>query len=142
MAYNILIVDDSAVMRGMILKTLQMSGISLSAVHQAANGVDGLKALEDNWIDLALVDINMPVMNGQEMIDRVRENPRTADLPVIVVSTESSETRIGQLQAKGARFIHKPFDPQKFFNMIKDMTGVSDDEQFGDSAVPSGGDDF
>ncbi len=142
MAYNILVVDDSRVMRRMIIKTLHMSGLHFDEVHQAGNGVEGLKALEDNWIDLALVDINMPVMNGQDMIDHVRANPKTVDLPVIVVSTEASETRIEQLKAKGARFVHKPFNPQQFFTLIKDMTGVSDDQQFGDSDLPSGDCDF
>ena len=98
MAVNVLIVDDSAVMRAMILKTLQMSGLPLGEIHQAGNGQEGLDALDQHWIDLALVDINMPVMNGEEMIDRMRENPDTKDIRVVVISTEGSETRIKRLQ--------------------------------------------
>jgi len=75
MAINILIVDDSSVMRAMILKTMHMSGLPLGETYQAANGQEGLDALEQHWIDLAIVDINMPVMNGEEMIDRMQENP-------------------------------------------------------------------
>ena len=101
MAINVLIVDDSAVVRAMILKILVASGIDVGEAHQAANGQAGLEELSKHWIDLAFVDINMPVMNGEEMINKVRENPLWADLPVIVVSTEGSETRIERLQAEG-----------------------------------------
>lgn len=142
MACNVLIVDDSMVMRKMLIRMLHLSGVSLGAVYQASNGADGLKALADNPIDLALVDINMPVMNGEEMIKHVREDPPSAGLSIIVVSTEASETRIEQLRANNVRFIHKPFDPADFYKLIKEMTGAPDGEQSGDGAVPSGGHDF
>jgi two-component system chemotaxis response regulator CheY len=142
MALNILVVDDSSVMRSMIIKTLHMSGLPLGEVHQASNGQEGLQVLDSTWIDLALVDINMPIMNGEEMIEKVRENTTTTDLPVIVVSTESSEARIEMLQKSGVGFVHKPFTPEILRKTIVGMTGVSDDEQFGDGALPFGGYDF
>ncbi len=118
MAINVLIVDDSRIMRTMILKTLQMTGIALGEVFQAGNGEEGLKALEENWIDLAIVDINMPVMNGEEMIDRMRANPEMREMPVVVVSTEGSETRIARLEKKGVVFIHKPFEAETIRDTI------------------------
>ncbi|OQY45219.1 MAG: two-component system response regulator [Desulfobacteraceae bacterium 4572_87] len=121
MSINVLIVDDSRIMRTMILKTLQMTGISLGEVFQAGNGREGLESLEQNWIDLAIVDINMPVMNGEEMIDRMRANPEMKDLPAVVVSTEGSETRIARLEAKGAVFIHKPFQAETIRDTIVDL---------------------
>jgi len=127
MAVNVLIVDDSSVMRAMIGKTLRMSGIPLSEVHQAANGEEGLEALDQHWIDLVLVDINMPVMNGEEMIDRMLANPDTADIPKLVVSTESSQDRIDRLQGKGAEFIHKPFTPEEIRDKIMKLLGLGDD---------------
>jgi two-component system, chemotaxis family, chemotaxis protein CheY len=72
---NILIVDDSAVMRSMIRKTIELSGLPLGEIHQAADGREGLTALETNWIDLVIADINMPVMNGEEMIERMQAVP-------------------------------------------------------------------
>ena len=69
MSLNVLVVDDSAVMRAMIIKTLRLSGLPLGEVHEAANGQEGLGTLDEHWIDLVLVDINMPVMNGEEMIE-------------------------------------------------------------------------
>jgi len=124
MAINVLIVDDSAVVRAMILKTLRASGLDVGEAHQAANGRAGIDQLSQHWVDVAFVDINMPVMNGEEMIDQVRANPVWADLPIIVVSTEGSETRIERLQEKGARFVHKPFSPEAVRDVLGEMLGV------------------
>jgi two-component system chemotaxis response regulator CheY len=89
--------------------------------------LEGLTLLKNNWIDLALVDINMPVMNGEELIAKVREIPELADLAIVVVSTESSATRIQSLRAKGAGFVHKPFTPEMLRQIIVAMTGISDE---------------
>ncbi|MEN6370450.1 MAG: response regulator [Armatimonadota bacterium] len=141
MALNILVVDDSLVMRTMIIKTLRLSGLELGEIYQASNGQEGLQVLEDNWVDLALVDINMPVMSGEEMIDKVRQDPGISDLPVVVVSTESSETRIEMLQKKGAEFVHKPFTPEILRETITGVTGVTN-EQGSDGADEFSGNDF
>ncbi len=124
MAVNILIVDDSAVVRAMILKTLKVAGVPVGEAYQAADGKAGLEALEANWIDLVFADINMPIMTGEEMIDRMRQNPAWRDLPVIVVSTEGSQTRIEQLRQKGARFIHKPFAPEVVREVVQEIIGI------------------
>ncbi|MEI7836599.1 MAG: response regulator [Planctomycetota bacterium] len=121
MALNILIVDDSAVTRAVILKTLVMSGIPIGQTRQAANGREGLDVLEKEWIDLVFVDINMPVMNGEEMIEHVRANPLWKDIPLVVVSTEGSETRIDRLQANGAKFVHKPFTPELIRDVVEEI---------------------
>ena len=124
MAINVLVVDDSTVVRTMILKTLRACGYDLGEAYQAANGQLGLEELSQHWIDLAFVDINMPVMNGEEMINKVRENPVWADLPIIVVSTEGSETRIERLQQKGAYFVHKPFSPEAVREVVDKIIGA------------------
>jgi len=130
MSINILIVDDSAVMRAMILKTMRMAGLPLGETYQAANGQEGLDVLNQHWIDLVIADINMPIMNGEEMIDRMQENPDTKEIPIIVVSTEGSKARIERLQHKGAMFIHKPFSPEIIRDTIEAITGVGvSDEQ-------------
>ncbi len=129
MAINLLLVDDSKVMRAMVLKTMRMAEIPLSEVHEASNGQEGLERLEDNWIDLAIVDINMPVMNGEEMIDRMKENPETRDIPVVVISTEGSKARIERLQHKGATFIHKPFSAESIRDTVKDLLKMEDHDE-------------
>lgn len=124
MSLNVLVVDDSGVARTMIAKTLQLAGLPLGEVHQAANGQEGLAQLEKHWVDVVFVDINMPVMNGEEMIERIRANPAWQDLPLVVVSTEGSQTRIERLQQKGAKFVHKPFTPETVRELVQEMTGV------------------
>jgi two-component system chemotaxis response regulator CheY len=123
MAVNILVVDDSGVMRSMIAKTIKLSGLVLGEIQQAANGQEGLEALSQHWIDLVIVDINMPVMNGEEMIDKMLEQPELKDIPIVVISTEGSQTRVERLQDKGARFIHKPFTPEAVRDTVKELLG-------------------
>ena len=127
MALIILVVDDSAVMRTMIIKSVGLTGLPVQEIHQASHGQEALDVLARQWIDLALVDINMPVMDGIELISRIRQMPEFIDLPLIVVSTESSSTRIAALEKEGARFVHKPFSPEKLRATIVEMTGVACD---------------
>jgi two-component system chemotaxis response regulator CheY len=131
MALNILVVDDSSVMRAIIIKTLRLSKLPLGEILEATNGQEALKVVNDNWIDLALVDINMPVMDGEEMINRLRENPETADLPIIIVSTEGCETRKEKLMKKKAGFVHKPFTPETLRFAILKTLGGSDEQKAG-----------
>jgi two-component system chemotaxis response regulator CheY len=135
MALNILVVDDSSVMRAMIIKTLRLSQLPLGEVLEAPNGQEALKVLDGKWIDLALVDINMPVMDGEEMIDRLRQNPVTEDLPVIIISTEGSETRKEMLMQKGAGFVHKPFTPETLRDIILKTLGGLDEQKAGDETI-------
>jgi len=125
MALNVLIVDDSATMRRMVARTLEMSGLALGRVAEAANGREGLEVLDREWIDVLFVDINMPVMGGIEMIDAVRARPELVSLPIVVISTESSQTRIEEVRRKGVRFVHKPFTPECIREVIQDLTGVT-----------------
>lgn len=142
MSLNVLVVDDSSVMRSMVIRSLRLCGLPLSEIYEAGNGKEGLGVLEREWVDLALVDINMPVLNGEEMIKRVRENPETEALAVIVVSTESSETRIDSLRQYGAGFVHKPFSPEKLRDIILEITGVGDAGNDRFCALPGSGPDF
>jgi two-component system, chemotaxis family, chemotaxis protein CheY len=123
MAMNILIVDDSAVMRSMIIKTIQICGIEIGEIHQASDGMEGIGCLKDNWIDLLFIDVNMPIMDGMEMLEKVRENNETKDLPVLIVSTESNENRIQEIASRNAGFVHKPFTPEVLREKIIAIAG-------------------
>ena len=136
MSFNVLVVDDSAVMRSMIIRILRLSGLSFSEIYEASNGREGLDILDKKWVDLALVDINMPVMNGEEMIDQMKADPELANLPTIVISTEGSATRIERLENKGVKFIHKPFTPEIIRDAIQALTGIGGSDastEIGDS---------
>lgn len=124
MALNILVVDDSSVMRKMIIRTLNMSGVTVGDVYEAADGKRGLELLDKNWIDLLFIDVNMPIMDGMEMLNRVRNNPETRDLPVLIISTESNQKRIDEISENRAGFVHKPFTPEKLREKIVELTGV------------------
>lgn len=143
MAFNVLVVDDSAVMRAMIARVVRLSGVPLGEMYEAGNGEEGLRVIGEQWVDLILLDINMPVMNGEEMLRRLRAQPETASLPVIVVSTESSETRVAALEELGVAFVHKPFAPEELRATILRITGVTpDDEYYALPAAGGGDDDF
>jgi two-component system, chemotaxis family, chemotaxis protein CheY len=141
-AFNILVVDDSTVMRSMIIRVLQLSGLSLGQVFEAANGREGLQVLDKSRIDLALIDMNMPVMNGEEMIEALRKNKATADLPIIVVSTESNRNRVESIRRNNAEFVHKPFAPEILRKTVLQVTGVTDEHFSGESSLPKIGPDF
>ena len=127
MSLNILIVDDSAVTRQMIAKTLGMSQVPVGELFQAGDGAEALEIIEDNWIDLMFADINMPIMDGEELVQHVRANPALEDLAIIVVSTEGSQTRIDNLIALGARFVHKPFTPEQLRDVVTEMLGITNE---------------
>ncbi len=124
MALNILVVDDSLVVRKMIIKALGLSDLPLGEVFEAASGFEGLAVLDKHWVDLVLADLNMPGMNGEEMIERIRANPALSDIPIVVVSTEGSKTRIDRLSEMGARFIHKPFPPEQIQSVVTGILGL------------------
>lgn len=128
MAFNVLIVDDSAVMRAMIARVVRLSGVPLGELYEAGDGAEGLDVLEAQWVDLVLLDVNMPVMDGEAMLRRLRADPSTASLPVIVVSTEGSGARVQALEALGVAFVHKPFKPEVLRATILRVTGVNPDD--------------
>jgi two-component system chemotaxis response regulator CheY len=124
MALRVLVVDDSSVMRSIISKSLRLSGIELESVREAKNGQEGLDAIAADPVDLALVDINMPVMTGDEMIKRLKAGPHAASVKVIVVSSDHTEARLEQLAAAGVPIIHKPFNPNQLRELIIQLTGA------------------
>jgi len=121
MAINILVVDDSEIMRKMIIRTVNLCGLDIGEIYQAGNGRDGLDQLEQNWIDILFIDVNMPVMDGMEMLQKVRNNPEIKDLPILIISTESNPHRIKEISERGAGFVHKPFTPEKLREKIEEM---------------------
>lgn len=113
MAFNILIVDDSGTTRAMIRKTLGLTKLPLGQLLEAANGAEALTLLGTHWIDLVLCDINMPVMDGHELVARMHDDPVLQTIPVAIVSTEGSEERITELRALGiSAYLRKPFKPE------------------------------
>ncbi|MBW2123554.1 MAG: response regulator [Deltaproteobacteria bacterium] len=129
MALNILVVDDSQTVRAVIAKTLQLAGVPVNELHQASNGKEALDILDDHWIDLVFADINMPVMTGIEMIERMSQDGLLGTIPVVVVSTEGSASRIEELKSKGVRvYVRKPFTPELIRMVVDEIMGTDDDK--------------
>jgi two-component system, chemotaxis family, chemotaxis protein CheY len=143
MSFNVLIVDDSFSMRSVIKKVLSMSGFHMDRCFDAGNGCEGLAVLEKEWVDVILSDINMPEMNGLEMLRRMKENPVYQNIPVIVISTEGSEERINEAFCNGAKgFIKKPFLPEDLKKTLHDVLGVDADGCYAEDQKDSDDLDF
>jgi two-component system chemotaxis response regulator CheY len=125
MSNHILIVDDSLLMRTALKRTIDMVGIETASITEASNGIEALEVLESNPVDLILTDINMPEMNGIELIHCLKEKSEYANIPVIVITTESSTARIEDLQEEGIQdYLHKPFTPEEFRETITRSLGI------------------
>jgi len=127
MGRNVLIVDDSAVIRQMMKRTLVMAGLDVDQVFEAANGIEALGALGDHQVAVMLVDINMPTMNGIQLVTRMKENERLRDIPIVIVSTEGSQTRLRELERVGIfGYLRKPFRPEQLRDVLAPLLGVTD----------------
>jgi two-component system chemotaxis response regulator CheY len=115
MSKTLMIVDDSATMRKIIMRTVRMSGLEFGSTEEASNGVEALEKLKAAPVDIVLCDINMPEMSGTEMVKQARQLPNCKETKIIMVSTESSQDLINGVLADGANgYITKPFTPEKF----------------------------
>ena len=109
-----LIVDDSSVMRKIIERSLRQAGVNLSVVYEAGSGTDALELLKTKDVDLILSDINMPSMDGLEFLRQIRAQNLAVGVPVVMITTESSEEHVKQAIQAGARgYIRKPFTAEQ-----------------------------
>ena len=108
---KVLIVDDSETIRLDVRRTLGAAGFS---VLEARDGLDGLTvAAAHPDLSLLILDVNMPVMNGLEMLERLRQDPTTADIPVLLMTTEAEASLIARAKAAGAKaWFVKPVQPE------------------------------
>lgn len=124
MGHTILLVDDSNVVKAVLSRMLSRSTLPIDQIFDAANGVEALKALSSNNIDLVITDINMPLMDGFELIERMRLDMMLKDIPVIVISTEGSLTRISYLEEMGIKgYVRKPFVAEEILAAISEVFG-------------------
>lgn len=125
MCKDILIVDDSATIRAMMKKTLRMCGLEIGDIFEAGNGIEALARLADHEVAAMMVDINMPTMNGIQLLTRMKRNDRLKGIPIIIASTEGSQARIQQLEELGvAGYVRKPFQPEQIRDVLTPILGV------------------
>ena len=109
-----LIVDDSSVMRKIVERALRQAGLEPLVVHEAGTGIEGLDILRDAQVDVILTDINMPTMDGLEFVRQMKAQRLAEGVPVVMITTESSEEHVRQAIQAGARgYIRKPFTAEQ-----------------------------
>lgn len=131
MSFNVLIVDDSGAMRAVIKKIITISGFKMSGCFEAENGREALDQLKKNWVDVIISDVNMPEMNGLELLQALSRDPLYQNIPAIIVSTEGSSERMKEAFDRGAKgFIKKPFLPEDIRSVLHDVIGVGADGEY------------
>lgn len=114
MALDVLIVDDSAAIRKILHRVLVQADLPLGKVHEANDGLEAINSLSSNSVGLILSDINMPNMDGIEMLRKIKDNTSWASVPVIMITTEGSQDKVMQALELGASgYVRKPFTPDQ-----------------------------
>lgn len=112
MGIRVLIVDDSSTIRRIISRCLDRAEVGVSEVFEAGDGCEALDLLAKQKIDVILTDINMPNMNGLQLLGEIRKVPAWRAIPVLVITSESGSEAVGEAVSKGAAgYIKKPFTP-------------------------------
>ena len=125
MSCNVLIVDDSPILRACIKKVVKLAGIGEDNIFEAGNGKEALEVLETVWTDLVLLDLNMPVMDGEEFAREVHKRPDLKDVAIVIVSTEGNKARLEAMKELGVvDSLHKPFEPEDLCQLISRVLGV------------------
>lgn len=120
-----LIVDDSSVMRKIVTRALQQAGLEM-VVFEAGNGSEGVDLLKTQQVDLILSDINMPLMDGLEFLRQLRAQNLAPDVPVVMITTESSEEHVKDAILAGAQgYIRKPFTPDQVKDRVLPLIHVA-----------------
>jgi len=123
---KVLIVDDSAVMRKIVERALRQGGLDLGEVLEAGNGTEALIAVRKGGLDLILSDINMPVMDGLEFLRSLAAEDLAKGVPVVMITTEGSESRVVEALSAGARgYLRKPFTPEQVKERVAPLVGVT-----------------
>lgn len=128
MAFRVLLTDDSPAMRAFIRRVMELSGFAVSEWFEAGDGGEALELLRCHKVDVILTDINMPRMDGVEMMRRLESEQTLKNIPVVVISTDSTEKRVEQMTALGARgYLKKPFRPEELRDEMERVLELRND---------------
>lgn len=121
MAKKILVVDDSAAIRQSVTFVLQQEGYE---TLEASDGAEGLASIKSNPVDMVVSDVNMPNMDGITMVSKIREIASFKFIPIIILTTESQNSKMDEGKAAGATgWIVKPFTSEKLLAVVKKLLG-------------------
>jgi two-component system, chemotaxis family, chemotaxis protein CheY len=124
MGFTVLIVDDSPVMRVFIRRVMRLAGFEDAEYLEASDGQDALDRLRTRHVDVILTDINMPRMNGEELLAELDKNGTLSSTPALVISTDATRDRVHRMLALGAQgYISKPFSPEALREELNRVLG-------------------
>jgi len=110
MEADILVVDDSAAIRKILQRVLRQTGMAIRTIYEAGDGQEALAVLKTQKPSLVLTDINMPNMDGLQLLAAIKGAPEWRGLPVVMITTEGGETKVGEAVRLGAAgYVRKPF---------------------------------
>jgi two-component system chemotaxis response regulator CheY len=122
---NVLIVDDSATMRALLYRVIGLADLPIGAIYQAPNGAEALKVLETQSIQAVFTDVNMPVMNGMELLREMAERPEWKDVLRIVISTDGSRLRREEARDLNVSlYVEKPFRPEVVRDVLSQIASA------------------
>jgi two-component system chemotaxis response regulator CheY len=120
-----LIVDDSSVMRKIVERSLRQAGLESLVIFEAGSGIEALQILKSKEVDLILSDINMPSMDGLEFVRQIHSQNLALEVPVVMITTESSEEHVKQaIQAGANGYIRKPFTADQVKQRVLPLLSV------------------
>ena len=124
MAFNILLVDDSSVVRKIIRRALLNTKFSIGEIYEAGDGLEALALLRQHPVDAVLTDLNMPKMSGRELMAAIKAEEQWKNLPVILITTETRVDNVVDAVNKGATgYIKKPFTPADIESQLLPILG-------------------
>src|ERR1041385_5862100 len=110
MESDVLVVDDSAAIRKILQHVLRQTGMAIRTIHEAGDGQEALELLKTQSVHLVLTDINMPKMDGIQLLGALKASAQWRDIPVVMITTEGGETKVGEAVKLGAAgYVRKPF---------------------------------
>jgi two-component system chemotaxis response regulator CheY len=110
MESDVLVVDDSAAIRKILQRVLRQTGMAIRTIHEAGDGQEALEVLGGQQVDLILTDINMPRMDGLQLLGALKSSPAWREIPVVMITTEGGETKVAEAVKLGAAgYVRKPF---------------------------------
>ena len=119
---RILIVDDSSMMRAMIKRVVKLTNVPVEEILEAGDGAEALTLLEQHDVQLLLTDINMPVMNGAELLRALADDDRWSGLTRVIISTDGSTARREEAAELDVRcYLEKPFSPEVLRDVLNDV---------------------
>jgi len=123
---DVMVVDDSAAIRKILQRVLRQTGMPIGTIYEAGDGGEALEHLKTHKIDLVLTDINMPKMDGLQLLSAMKAAPQWNAIPVMMITTEGGETKVSEAVRLGAAgYVRKPFTADQIKEKLSGIVGLA-----------------